>query len=84
MVWRIRNSGVQYPSLCQFGTGYDAPEQSAEVFPCHVSYYISDLVASVRDYRFAMVRHAVFGGDTWRFAAMLGTRRNAIQVVTGN
>ncbi|KAF8627859.1 hypothetical protein AX15_004206 [Amanita polypyramis BW_CC] len=26
-----------------------------------------------RDYRFAMVRHAVFGEDTWRFAAMLGT-----------
>ncbi|KAF8338497.1 hypothetical protein F5887DRAFT_514825 [Amanita rubescens] len=26
-----------------------------------------------RDHRFAMVRHAVFGEDTWRFAAMLGT-----------
>ncbi|KAF8626730.1 hypothetical protein AX17_006496 [Amanita inopinata Kibby_2008] len=26
-----------------------------------------------RDYRFAMIRHALFGKDTWRFAAMLGT-----------
>lgn len=26
-----------------------------------------------RDHRFAMIRHAVFGSDTWRFAAMLGT-----------
>ncbi|KAF9459161.1 hypothetical protein BDZ94DRAFT_1300726 [Collybia nuda] len=25
-----------------------------------------------RDIRFAVVRHAVFGSDTWRFAAMLG------------
>ncbi|KAJ3504032.1 hypothetical protein NLJ89_g8152 [Agrocybe chaxingu] len=26
-----------------------------------------------KDYRFAMIRHALFGTDTWRFAAMLGT-----------
>ncbi|KAF4619751.1 hypothetical protein D9613_004876 [Agrocybe pediades] len=26
-----------------------------------------------RDYRLAMIRHAIFGTDTWRFAAMLGT-----------
>ncbi|KAF8956690.1 hypothetical protein BDZ97DRAFT_1850035 [Flammula alnicola] len=26
-----------------------------------------------RDYRMSMIRHAVFGTDTWRFAAMLGT-----------
>ncbi|KDR84159.1 hypothetical protein GALMADRAFT_236835 [Galerina marginata CBS 339.88] len=26
-----------------------------------------------RDYRLSMIRHAVFGTDTWRFAAMLGT-----------
>ncbi|PPQ69246.1 hypothetical protein CVT26_003658 [Gymnopilus dilepis] len=26
-----------------------------------------------RDYRLAMIRHAVFGSDSWRFAAMFGT-----------
>jgi hypothetical protein len=30
------------------------------------------LTVSFREYRFTMIRHAIFGEDCFRFAAMLG------------
>jgi hypothetical protein len=32
-------------------------------------YFMND---SLRDLRFAIIRRAIFGLDSWRFAAMLG------------
>ncbi|KAF9476729.1 hypothetical protein BDN70DRAFT_811756 [Pholiota conissans] len=39
----------------------------------HRSLRRFDNDAHSRDYRLSVIRHAVFGSDTWRFAAMLGT-----------
>jgi len=71
---RIRNSSIQYTRFSQHCTCSHSYSSRAKVGLnlCPGNESSTEAFKTPRDYRLAMIRRAIFGWDTWRFAAMLG------------
>jgi hypothetical protein len=70
---RIRHACVQYTGLRESCFGFHPNKQATAVSVMEFLNRLHEFIIScIRAVRFTVIRHAIFGLDTWRFAAMFG------------